>query len=317
MHRDNDLLVIGDVNADLVLRGQDPMPQFGQVEKLVDSGVLTIGGSSGITACAAARLGLRTACLGILGDDPLGAVLRSGLAARGVDASRCLVDPTRATGITVILTVAGSGDRAMLTATGTLDSLTAVQVDRDLLRRSRHLHCGAYFLQPGLQEGLAALFDEARAAGVTCSLDTNWDPSGRWDGGLAACLERCDFFFPNEAEALHITGAADVDAAATRLAASVPVVAIKRGAAGAMVRSGKRTLCAGAPRVEIVDTTGAGDAFDAGYIYGFLHDWPVERCLAFAVACGSLSTRAAGGVLGQAELAEAVALAEHVRVEER
>ncbi len=313
----HDMLVIGDINADLILLGPDPMPEFGQVEKLVDSGVLTVGGSSGITACGAARLGLRTACVGVLGDDALGAVLRGELASRGVDASRCLVDPTRATGISVILTVAGSGDRAILTASGTLDSLTADQVDRDLLRRSRHVHCGAYFLQPGLHGGLAKLFDEARAAGVTCSLDTNWDPTGKWDAGLAACLERCDLFFPNEAEALHITGASDVDAAATSLAASVSVVAIKRGAAGAMVRSGKRTLCAAAPRTEVVDTTGAGDAFDAGYMYGYLHDWPIERCLALAVACGCLSTRAAGGVLGQPELAEAVALAQLVSVEER
>ncbi len=317
MHRDNDLLVIGDVNADLLLLGPDPMPEFGQVEKLVDSGVLTVGGSSGITACGAARLGLRTACLGVLGDDPLAAVLRRELASRGVDASLCPVDRTRATGITVILTVAGSGDRAILTATGTLDLLTAKQVDRDLLRRSRHLHCGAYFLQPGLQGGLAGLFDEAHSAGVTCSLDTNWDPTGSWDGGLAACLKRCDLFFPNEAEALHITGMSDIDAAAASLAESVPVVAIKRGAAGAMVRSGKRTFCASAPQVEIVDTTGAGDAFDAGYMYGFLHQLPTERCLALAIACGCLSARAAGGVLGQPELAEAVALANLVTVDER
>ncbi len=152
---------------------------------------------------------------------------------------------------------------------------------------------------------------------MTCSLDTNWDPTGSWDGGLAACLKRCDLFFPNEAEALHITGMSDIDAAAASLAESVPVVAIKRGAAGAMVRSGKRTFCASAPQVEIVDTTGAGDAFDAGYMYGFLHQLPTERCLALAIACGCLSARAAGGVLGQPELAEAVALANLVTVDER
>ena len=312
---DFDLLVIGDINADLVLKGDDPVPVFGQVEKLVDVGLLTIGGSASIMACAAARLGLRAACIGVLGDDALGAYMQSALLARGVDISACPVDPVRQTGVTVTLTTSGGGDRAMLTAIGTAAELTADAVDRDVLRRSRHLHCAAYFMQPRLWPQLAALFMEAQSLGVTCSLDTNWDPTETWDHGLQAVLQHCDLFLPNEHEALKISGCSDVAAAAARLAGGGgATVAVKLGVGGAIVREGARTLRAAAPEFDVMDTIGAGDAFDAGYIFGYLLDWEAERCLSLAVACGTLSTRAVGGVDGQPTLADAQALASTIRV---
>jgi sugar/nucleoside kinase (ribokinase family) len=312
--RDIDLLVIGDVNADLLVKGDDPVPIFGQVEKLVDGGLLTVGGSSSIMACGASRLGLRTALVGVLADDALGSLLRTALEDRGVDVSACLVEPGRLTGITVVLMRGASGDRAILTATGTAGSLSAGQVNRDVLGRSNHLHCGGYFLQPRLQEGLADLFCEARRMGIKCSLDTNWDPAEEWNQGLAAVLGQCDLFFPNEAEALSIGGCTDIDSAVTKLSAAGPTVVVKRGAQGGMVRQGSRTLLAAAPRTEVVDSTGAGDAFDAGYLFGFIRSWETARCLSLAIACGSLSTRGLGGVEGQPSLEEALTLASTIEV---
>ena len=314
--KDYDLLVIGDLNADLILTGEDPVPVFGQVEKLVDDGLLTVGGSCGIAACAAVRLGLRTACVGVLGDDALGSFMREALRSRGVDVSGCPTDRERRTGITVVLARRGKSDRAILTAPGTAAALRAGQVDRDMLRRSRHVHCGAYFVQPALQPDLPGLFAESRRHGASCSLDTNWDPAERWDGGLAEALGACDVFFPNEAEARAITGCVDAHAAAAKLGAGGATVAVKRGAAGALVRAGGKTLCAAAPAAAgLVDTTGAGDAFDAGYLFGLLNGWAAERCLALAVACGTLSTRGTGGVDGQARLEEAQQLASRIEVQ--
>ena len=312
-----DLLVIGDVNADLILSGDDPVPVFGQVEKLVDDGVLTVGGSSAIAAGGAARLGLRTACVGVVGDDSLGAWLRSTLEERGVDVSAFRVDPSRSTGITVVLADRARDDRAILSALGAASTLSCDDVDRDAIGRSRHVHCGAYFLQPRLHEGLAGLFAGARAAGSTCSLDSNWDPAGTWDGGLPAVLEQCDLFLPNEAEALAITRCGEVGAAAACLAARVPTVAVKRGAAGGLVRRSERTMCATPPKVDPVDSTGAGDSFNAGYLFGFLNGWPAERCLPLAVACGTLSTRGLGGVELQPSLDEARQLASTIQVNVR
>lgn len=314
MAADFDLLVVGDLNADLVLLGADPVPAFGQAEKLVDSGTLTVGASSAITACGAARLGLRTALVSVVGDDGLGRYLFSALQACGVDVSHCVVDPTLQTGISVILARPGEGgDRAILTAPGSVGAVSAQHVPPELLARARHVHCGAYFLQRALRHDLPDLFQRARANGSTCSLDTNWDPSGAWAGDVQQAMAQSDVLFPNREEALRLAGARDLDAAIASLAANgVRTVATKLGEVGALVRQGGRLVYATAPRTEAIDATGAGDSFDAGFLYGYLSRWPLEQTLALAVACGTLSTRAVGGTKGQATLEEAQALAQRV-----
>ncbi|GIV00345.1 MAG: ribokinase [Actinomycetota bacterium] len=300
---DFDLLVLGDVNPDLVLIG-DVVPAFGQAERLVDEARLVIGGSGAITACGAARLGLRTAIVGVVGDDIFGRFMLEGLAARGVDVSGCVVDPERPTGISVVLS--RPEDRATLTSPGTIAALRAELVDRDLLRRARHVHVSSYFLQRGLAEDLPALFDEARAAGATTSIDPNHDPAERWDAGLLDVLPHTDLFLPNSAEARAIGGSEDVDIAAQVLAERARVVAVKFGQGGGLAVAGEEAVRSEAIPADVVDTTGAGDSFDAGFIAGMLAGWPLARCLALAVACGSLSTRGVGGTATQPTLLEAL-----------
>jgi sugar/nucleoside kinase (ribokinase family) len=297
----HDLVVLGDCNPDLVLTG-DVEPHFGQVEKIVDSGTLRLGGSASIVAAGAARLGLRTALVAVVGDDPLGRAQREALEQREVDTTALVVDPGRPTGVTVILS--RGDDRAILTALGTIDALRGELVDPSLLAGARHVHVASYFLQPRLREDLAGLLQAARSAGATSSLDTNWDPSGEWAGGLEAVLPLVDVFLPNLAEARALTGEQDAGAAARALARSAGTVAVKLGAEGAIAYAGDRAASAPAPEVEVVDTTGAGDSFDAGFLAGRLLDWPLEHCLRLACACGSLSTRA-GGIDAQPTLAEA------------
>lgn len=300
---DFDLLVLGDVNPDLVLIG-DVVPAFGQAERLVDEARLVIGGSGAITACGAARLGLRTAIVGVVGDDIFGRFMLEGLVERGVDVSGCVVDPERPTGISVVLS--RPEDRATLTSPGTIAALRAELVDRDLLRRARHVHVSSYFLQRGLAEDLPALFDEARAAGATTSIDPNHDPAERWDAGLLDVLPHTDLFLPNSAEARAIGGSEDVDIAAEVLAERARVVAVKFGQGGGLAVAGEEAVRSEAIPADVVDTTGAGDSFDAGFIAGMLAGWPLARCLALAVACGSLSTRGVGGTATQPTLLEAL-----------
>jgi sugar/nucleoside kinase (ribokinase family) len=285
------------------------------VEKLVGTIRLTVGGSSAITACGLARLGLRVAHGGVVGDDLLGHAILEALRDRGVDTSMVSIEPAIPTGATVVL---GRGDhRALLTATGTIDRLRAEDVPRDVLARTRHVHAGSTAIQPRLRAGLPALFREARAAGVSTSFDTNWDPERRWTG-IDDLLASADVFFPNEREATLITGVADPLAAAHELvnrsmaagrdeAAGPLGVVVKLGAAGALVVRGDEALRLPADRAQVVDSTGAGDSFDAGYICGLLAGRPLAETLALAVACGTLSTRAIGGVDGQATLDEAEA----------
>jgi sugar/nucleoside kinase (ribokinase family) len=299
---DHDLVVLGDCNPDLLLTG-DVVPSFGQVEQIVDEAKLTIGGSGAITAAGAARLGLRTALVSVVGDDSFGRVQLDALRARGVDVGGVRVDPTLPTGVTVVLS--RGDDRAILTAPGTIGALRGELVDLDLLRGARHVHATSYFLQPGLRADLPELLGVARATGATVSLDTNWDPAGSWDDGLRGLLGMLDVFLPNAAEARLITGEPDVEAAAAVLAGQVGTVAVKLGAAGGLARSGAAAVRRAALAAELVDTTGAGDSFAAGFLAGRLHGHPLERALALAVACGSLSTRASGGVDAQPTLEEA------------
>ncbi len=304
--RDYDVIVVGDLNPDVVLTG-DVVPAFGQTEKVIDDAQVVVGSSAGIFACGAARLGLRVAFAGLVGNDAFGAFMRDALAARGVDTSGIVVTDDVTTGVSVILSRVN--DRAILTHIGTIGALRLAHIDMNLLSRARHLHLASYFLLASLRSDVPRLFDQAHALGLTVSLDTNYDPAETWDGGLHDALARADIFLPNATEAVAITGAADPDAALAALAAITPTVAVKRGAAGAMARRGGETVVAPSFPVAVADTTGAGDSFDAGFIYGWLQGWDLARCLRVACACGSLSTRAIGGIAGQATAAEAEALA--------
>ena len=306
--RDFDIVVLGEVNVDLIL-GPEAQPVFGQVETVVEDATLTIGGSGTIFACGAARLDLRVGYCGVVGDDFFGRFMLESLQARNVDTRAIVVDPALKTGLSVILNV--PGDRAILTHLGAIDALDARQVDRSLLARTRHVHVTSYFLQHSLRPGLAPLLAEARAGGATVSLDTNWDPSEEWDHGLWQVLQQTDVFLPNEQEALAIAGCDHLDAALDRLGAVVPTVVVKRGADGAICRHDGRTVSDPGFRLDegdVVDTTGAGDSFNAGFLYGFLNGWEIEHSLALACACGALSTRAAGGTTAQPTLPEAQGL---------
>jgi sugar/nucleoside kinase (ribokinase family) len=304
VEKDFDLLVVGEINPDLILRG-DVTPEFGQVEKNVDDATLTIGSSSVIFACGAALLGLRVTFVGKVGDDIFGRFMRERMAERGIDTSGVVVDPAIPTGLSVILS--RGDDRAILTHPGSIAALRYAEFDQRLLARARHLHMGSYFMLDALQPDVPKLFAAARDRGLTISLDTNYDPSERWDGGLRDALRYVDVFIPNQAELLAIAGAADLDAALEQMARQVPLVGVKLGAQGGAARRGDQLARAAALPVEVADTTGAGDSFDAGLVYGYLNGWDLQRSLRLACACGSLSTRAAGGTAAQPTLAEALA----------
>jgi sugar/nucleoside kinase (ribokinase family) len=299
-----DLLVVGDCNPDLVLRGANVEPAFGQAERVVENGELTIGGSGAITACGAARLGLRTGLASVVGADPLGRFMLDALGERGVDISGVVVRPETPTGVSVVL-VRGA-DRAILTAPGTIAELTADLVDQRVLRAARHVHVSSYFLHRGLRPGLADLLRDARSAGASTSIDPNWDPSEDWDGGLLDLLSEVTILFVNAEEARRIVAVADVEEAAHALSREGSVlVVVKLGAEGALAVEGGHITRSAAVAVQEVDSVGAGDSFDAGFLAGRLAGRPLEESLRLANACGALSMRAVGGTGAQPTLTEA------------
>ena len=297
-----DILVAGEINPDLILSG-NVTPEFGQVEQLVDSAALTVGSSSAIFACGAARLGLKVAFIGVCGDDVFGRFMLEEFQARGVNISNVILLPNGQTGLSVILS--RGVDRAILTHSGLITALKAGDVTDSLLQQTHHLHVASYFLQTALQSGLPGLFVRARSIGLTTSLDTNWDPSAEWRE-FDELLRLTNIFLPNENEASALSGASTAEAALQILSRKSQVVVVKCGRSGALARQGNITTSAPALPMQVVDTIGAGDTFDAGFIYGWLNGWGLEKSLMLAVACGSLSTRAVGGISAQPTLEEAM-----------
>ena len=300
-----DVLVLGDANPDLVMSGESVEPAFGQAERLVDEGRLVIGGSGAIFACGAAKLGLRVAFAAVVGDDMFGRYMCDQLQAHGVDTSAVAILPDRSTGVTVVLS--GAHDRAMLTFPGTTGDLRRSVIDADLLSRTRHIHVSSYFLQRALTPELPDLFREARKGEATTSLDPNWDPSGTWDLGLMALLPEVDVFLPNEVEALSMARISVVEDAIARLRSSgAGIVVVKTAGQGSVAAQASDLISVPGLPTQVVDSTGAGDSFDAGFLAGFLGGEPLRRCMEIGNACGALSTRGLGGTSTQPTMVEAL-----------
>ena len=295
-----DVLVIGDANPDLLLTG-DAVPEFGQAETLIDDAGLVLGGSAAIVACGLARLGVATALAATVGDDLYGAFVRDSLSERGVDLRWLRTDSSLRTGLSVVMSV---GDRAILTYPGAIAATGPEVVDEDLLSAVRHVHSASFFLQPLLAPHLPQLLARARATGATASVDTNYDPARRWRG-VAPLLEQADVLMPNQTELRALTGRPDLDEAARAVLDLGCRVALKQGAAGGVLWEAPGVVRrVPAPATTPVDTTGAGDSFDAGFISALLEGLSGEECLARAVLSGSLSTRAVGGIAAQPTRAE-------------
>lgn len=296
--RPYDIVVFGDTCVDMIFRDDDVRPRFGQVEKTVSEYELVMGGSCCIFAAQAAKLGLKVAVLGYVGDDAFGHVIVDTLAAAGVDTRHIQIDKRIRTGLTVHL-VEGD-DRAMLTYPGSSIALTEADVSDTLLASARHLHYGSLFLQTGLLPRWIDIVRRAKSHGLTVSLDTNWDPSESWDIGLEAALPFLDIMMPNEQEAVHLSGASTFVSATRELRGRLPLLVVKRGAEGATAWQGdseaRRAVASAEQRG---DGIGAGDSFDAGFLAGWLNGLPVEDCLSIACTCGRAVAGRIGGIAGQ------------------
>jgi sugar/nucleoside kinase (ribokinase family) len=299
------VLFAGEINVDLVLQGYSAFPEPGR-EVLVRDSQLVLGSATAIMAMGLARLGTPVAFAGKVGDDLWGRYCLEDMAARGIDLSRVAKDARLKTGVTVSIT--HPGDRALVTHLGAITSLTAADLPDAAMAGLAHLHVSSFFFQEGLRPGVPDLFARARRLGLTTSLDTGFDPSGRWDGGLREALALSDLFFPNEVELEALTGCKDPASGLRALAHARTRVVAKLGEKGAMTLDDGAVLQVPAYRVEPLDTTGAGDSFNAGFLHLWLQGAPLAECLRLAAACGALSTRALGGTASQATLAEAQAL---------
>jgi sugar/nucleoside kinase (ribokinase family) len=298
-----DIVVVGELNPDLILSG-NVVPEFRQVEKMVNNAILTIGSSSAIFACGAARLGLHVAFIGKIGKDQFGRYMLHSLEGYGIDTSGIREDNQTATGLSIILST--GSDRAILTYPGTIPLLQLSDINQDILAQARHLHVGSYFIQESLHPDMALLIEMAHKFGLSVSLDTNYDPSEKWDDGIVQLIKNVDIFLPNEVECQAIAGKTNLEEAINYLGKMVKLLGVKLGVKGAILYRGSRNYQIKPIPVETVDTIGAGDSFDAGFVYGYLANWDPKRIIKFATICGSLSTRKSGGTAAQPTLEEAI-----------
>ncbi len=292
-----DVTIAGEINLDLILYGlpeQLPLDR----ELLATGFQATLGSSSAILAHNLGMLGARVGFTTLLGRDAFGKMALAKLESATVDISRVQYSETQ-TGITLLLH--HPAGRRILTYPGAMAELSLRHLELDYLADSRHFHLSSLFLQKGLQADLPGVFDELRRRRLTLSLDTNDDPDDRWDGVLDALLDRIDVLLPNEDEAKRIAHKPTLDEALEVLGRRVPLIVVKRGAAGALVQQGTRREVVAPIAVEPVDTIGAGDSFNAGFLRAWVRGAAPVDAAACAVATGALSTLRAGGIDAFAE----------------
>jgi sugar/nucleoside kinase (ribokinase family) len=287
-----DISVLGELNCDLILYGL-PAVLEPEREHLAKDFTLTLGSSSAIFAHNISLLGSRVGFTSCIGGDPLGEFCVKRLSESGVDLSGLKRLPSKNTGVTVILPLAGK--RQILTYPGTTFDLDHAHLDLDYLRDAAHFHLSSFFLLRALRPKLPELFFQMKQAGLTTSLDTNDDPDNLWADDVRAVLKNVDVFLPNEHEACKVAGTSDVDSALDVLSRLVPNVVIKRGSQGAVAKRGIQYFHAPSLRVEPVDAVGAGDSFNAGFLHKFIHGSSLEDCLEYGNVTACLSATRAGG----------------------
>ncbi len=293
MDREFDVIVVGELNVDLILNDLEKFPEIGK-EYLARRMTLTLGSSSAIFASNISSLGARVAFIGKIGIDKFGEVVLEGLQNNRVDVSMIKRDELCGTGATIVLNV--GEDRAMATYTGAMDLLTINDISGNDLRKAKHLHFSSFFLQPGMRKDVGKLFRTAQELGLTTSFDMQWDPKEEWNLKMEEILPYVNVFLPNEKEIMYLSRKNDLDEAINVISKYTDILAIKRGNQGSMVCYRDEILNLPAYlNKNVVDAIGAGDSFNAGFIYKFIMGRPIRECQAFGNLAGAMSTTAAGG----------------------
>jgi len=288
-----DVTIAGELNLDLIVYGL-PEQLVPERELIADRMMLTLGSSSAIVAHNLSVLGSRVGFQSRVGDDSLGQISLERLRQGGVDVSRVRqVNSSTTTGLTVILH--HEAWRNILTYMGTIAELSWEDLDLDYLADARHFHLSSYYLHRALRPRVGELFKFLKSRGLTISLDTNDDPDDRWEGGLNEVLRYVDVLLPNEREACKMAGTDDVESAIQKLSQQVPLVAVKLGPKGALALRGSERVTCSSTKVVPVDTVGAGDSFDAGFLHEYLRGSDLAACLASGNRAGALSTTRSGG----------------------
>lgn len=293
-----DVVCLGIFVADVVAKPVDSMPDRGKL-LLVDQMALHTGGCASNTGVGLSRLGVPAGVVGKVGADGFGDFFVNRMRQEGLDTTGIVRDDTAATSVTMVL-VHADGERSFIHYLGANATLTDDDINPEWLRGGKVLHVAGALLMPKFDgEPMARVLRQAREMGLTTTLDTCWDSTGRWMETLAPCLPHVDVFLPSIEEARMLTGRDEPEAVASALMGrGVPTVALKMGEQGCYLQTAEGRWTLPAHAVKVVDATGAGDAFSAGYLAGMVKGWDPEKTARFANAVGALCTLAMGTTAG-------------------
>jgi len=292
--RQFDLVVFGEFFSDMIFYGLRNQPRFGEEVK-TESFLIAPGGGLATAAIAASRLGSGTGIITRVGADAEALPTWGEILKEGLDVTACEIRRDQATALTV--SVAYQSNRLMVThepINQRLEDLLTHKPVLDKLHKARHVHFACALRHP---RRWIPVMKELREDGITVSADFGWNPDLS-PAQLHSIVKYCEFIFPNENEAKAITGASDALRALERLKDWVRVPVVKLGKRGAMLIAEGKLYRQPALPIAIVDATGAGDAFDGGFLHAFLHGADWNECLIAGNICGSLSASQPGGSQG-------------------
>ncbi|MFQ6059321.1 MAG: carbohydrate kinase family protein [Anaerolineae bacterium] len=313
-----DVLCLGIFVADTLAKPIERMPAWRQLA-LVDHVELHTGGCANNTAIGLARLGLRAGAMGKVGQDGFGDFILQNLKREGVDIRGMRRDSQANTSFTFVM-IAPDGERCFFHYIGANGALSYEDIDLSLIQEAQILHVAGSFVMPRFDgPPTARILQRAREMGVITALDTVWNASIDAYEVIKPCLPHLDYFLPSFEEAQLIAkreAPADGSAESPRSVAAffldhgVGTIGLKMGAEGCYLRTRDQELHVPAWKVDVVDTTGAGDAWVAGFLAGVTKGWDLDQTGRFANAVGALCVTAIGTTAGLRSMEETLAFME-------
>lgn len=290
-----DVVSLGIVCADVVVRPVEAFPEKGKLSQIPHL-ELHLGGLAGVTATVLSQLGADTAFLGCVGNDGFGEYLLGMMKSQGVDVSRVRRTSEAGTSATVVL-VSGDGERTFLHHVGANGIVSEQDVDLDFIGQARILHWGGPSVNPALDgEPIGRVLKKARERGLVTSMDTCFDAQGKWLQRIKEALPHLDIVMSSLEEARCYTDKDEPEEIAEFYRSfGVETVLVKLGGDGLYIKNSTEQHKLPAHKVNVVDTTGAGDAACAGFLYGHLHGQSLLDCAKLANAVGALTVQKMGG----------------------
>ena len=288
-----DILVVGELNVDLILDEIKSFPEIG-TEIISDKMTLSLGSSSAILASNISVLGSKTAFAGMMGDDSFGQLILSSLSSKNVNTEFISVDKTQKTGASIALNY--GEDRAMVTFPGAMKEYSLKDIPQEAFYSAKHLHLSSPFLQDNIKKDIIPLYKMAKEAGMTTSLDVQWDPENRWDIDFEKLLPLVDVFLPNQSELFAISKMSSVERGLKSLTGLSKTVVVKMGADGsALSENGKITFFKPFKNNNLKDAIGAGDSFNSGFLHAMIKGYDLASCMEMGNLMGAINTTARGG----------------------